>query len=331
MTFEQISKDIIGRKFNPIYLLCGDEPHYIDKISELIISKVLSDEEKEFNQTILYGLDTDVLSVESEARKYPMMANQNLVVIREAQLLKDIELLENYAEKPVPTTILVLCYKKKIDKRKKFFKAISKQGIVFESNKLYENQIPDWIIKHLSHAGYQISMKNATLITDFLGNDLALISNELGKIILNLPEGTNITGEIIEQHVGISKEYNTFELNNALGHRNILKANRIIQYFGQNDKKYPLLLIVINLYAFFTKVMKLHFAQGKSSGEVASSIGVHPFFLKDYQLAIRNYDKHKLVDIFHLLHEYDLKAKGIGNNSISDSELMKEMVYKIMH
>ena len=156
MTFEQISKDIIGRKFNPIYLLCGDEPHYIDKISELIISKVFSDEEKEFNQTILYGLDTDVLSVESEARKYPMMANYNVVIVKEAQSLKNIEELERYVEKPVPSTVFVLCYKKKFDKRKKFYKHIEKNGVCLESKKLYDNQVPDWISKLVSHAGFNI-------------------------------------------------------------------------------------------------------------------------------------------------------------------------------
>lgn len=331
MTYEQISKDIGNRKFSKIYLLSGEESYFIDKLSDQIISTVLSEEEKEFNQNILYGLDTDVLTVESNARRYPMMAEYNLVVVREAQLLKDIESLERYIEKPVPTTILVLCYKKKTDKRKKFFKAIDKSGVMAEFNKLYDNQVPDWIIKHVAQAGYQISVRNATLITEFLGNDLSHISNELGKIILNLPQGAQITGEIIEEQIGINKEYNSFEFNNALGHRNIIKANRIMFYFGQNEKKYPMPLILGNLYAFFSKVLKLHFLQGQGGKEMASALGVHPFFLKDYQMTLKHYNVEKLTGVMRLLHEYDLKSKGIGNNSVPDGELLKEMVYKILH
>lgn len=331
MNFEQISHDIQQRKFSPIYLLSGEEPYFIDKLSDLLIKTVLNKEEKEFNQSILYGLDTDILSVESEAKKYPMMAEYNLVVVKEAQLLKNIEKLEAYASKPVPTTILVLCYKKKPDKRKKIFKLITENGIHFESNKLYENQVPDWIIKQVSHAGYNISVRNASLITDFLGNDLSHISNELGKIILNLPEGTNITGEIIEENIGVNKEYNSFELNNALGHKNIVKATRIMLYFGENEKKYPIPLIMSNLYTFFSKILKLQFANGISGKELASFLGVHPFFVKDYQLAVRNYNRNKLIDIIGILKEYDLKSKGIGNNSTPDGELMKELVYKILH
>lgn len=331
MTFEQIIKDIKQRKFSPIYLLSGEESYFIDKISELLIKTVLSSEEKEFNQSILYGLDTDPVTVISEAKKYPMMAEHNLVVVREAQLLKKIELLESYAEQPVQSTILVLCYKKKVDKRKKVFKLLGQKGLHFESNKLYENQVPDWIMKHVSKAGYHISVRNATLITDFLGTDLANISNELGKIILNLPEGTNITGDIIEQNIGINKEYNSFELNSALGHKNVVKANRIAFYFGENEKKYPIPLIMSNLYTYFSKILKLHYAQGRSPKELPTFLGVHPYFIKDYQLAARNYNRFKLMDIIGVLREYDLKSKGIANNSVPDRELLKELVYRILH
>jgi len=331
MTYEQISKDISNRKFSSVYFLAGDEPYYIDKISNQIIDSALNEEEKEFNQSVLYGLDTDVLVVESEAKKYPMMAKYNLVVVKEAQLLNDIDKLENYVENPSPNTILVICYKKKPDKRKKIFKTLSKNCIFLDSNKLYESKVPDWIMKHVSHAGYHISVRNATLITEFLGNDLAHISNELGKVILNLPEGTNITGEIIEENIGINKEYNSFELNNALGHKNVTKANRIVNYFGQNEKKYPFPLIMGNLYSFFSKILKLYFARSISNKDLAAFIGVHPFFLKDYQFALRNYSAKKVVDIIETLHEYDLKSKGIGNNSIPNRELLKEMVYKILH
>ncbi len=331
MTFEQISKDIRDRKFKPVYLFSGEEPYFIDKLTNQLIDTVLTEDEKEFNQTIFYGLDSDVLNVESEARKFPMMSEYNLVVVKEAQLLSNIEHLENYMKNPAPSTILVLSYKKKADKRKNFFKSFSSKGVHFVSDKLYDNKVPDWIISHVSHAGYHISVRNATLITDFLGNDLSHISNELGKVILNLPEGTNISGDIIEEYIGINKEYNSFEFNNAIGHKNIVKTFRIVQYFGQNEKKFPIQMVIANLYNFFTKLLKLHYARGLSGKELGGFLGVHPFFVKDYQMAARHYNRSKIVSIIGILQEYDLRSKGIGDAGTSDGELLKELAYKILH
>ena len=332
MTFEQIIKEIKGRQFRPVYFLCGDEPYYIDKISNALQTTVLNESEKEFNQTIIYGLETDVLKVASEAKRYPMMSEKTLVVVKEAQHLKKIEELESYISNPVTSTVLVICYKnKKLDKRKSFYKAVAKSSLYFESKRLYENQVPDWIIKHLGQVGYQISIRNAQVITDFLGADLGHISNELSKIIINLPEGSSITGEVIEEFIGINKEYNTFELNNALGHKNVVKANRIIQYFGQNDKKYAFPMIVANLYSHFSKILKFHYVVGKSKSEQAQVLGVNPFFIKDYEHSAKNYSKQKLVDIIGILRIYDLKTKGIDNASVGSGELLKEMVYKILH
>ena len=332
MNYEQILSDIKKRKFSPIYFLCGEEPYYIDQVSHELSESVLAEEEREFNQHVLYGLETDVSQVIAESRKFPMMAPFNVVIVKEAQHLKDIDLLEKYFNKPAPSTVLVICYKnKKLDKRKSSYKALQKAGIYLETKKLYDNQVPDWISSHLGHAGYHISVRNALMINEFLGNDLAHISNELGKIILNLPQGSTVTGEVIEEYIGINKEYNTFELNNALGHRNVIKANRIVNYFGQNDKKYPIQMVISTLYTHFAKILKYHYVRGKAKGEQASFIGVHPFFLKDYDLAARHYGPGKILQVFDLLHDYDLKSKGIGNASVGSGELMKEMVYRILH
>ena len=332
MNHQKILADIKARKFSPIYFLCGEEPYYIDVICKTLEKQVLKEEEREFNQNIYYGLDVDVSDIIAEARKYPMMAEYNVVIVREAQLLKNINDLEAYFSKPIDSTILVLCYKnKKLDKRKSIYKTLQKNGIYYENKKLYDNQIPDWINAHLGQAGYNISVKNALMITDFIGNDLSNITNELGKIILNLPQGTTITEDAIEEYIGINKDYNNFELNNALGHRNILKTNRIINYFSRNNKKYPMPLILGNLFSFFSKILKFHYVQGKPRAEQAVFVGVHPFFLKDYEFAAKQYSLQKLVEIIEILHQYDLKSKGVGSASVSDGELMKEMVYQILH
>jgi len=332
MNHQKILADIKARKYSPIYFLCGEEPYYIDMIRHAIETQVLKGEEKEFNQNIYYGLDTNVPQIIAEAKKYPMMAEYNVVVIREAQLLKNIDDLNTYFSQPISSTILVLCYKnKKLDKRKAIYKTLQKNGTYYENKKLYENQIPDWISSHLGQAGYHISVRNASMITEFLGNELSNISNELGKIILNLPQGATISGEVIEEYIGINKDYNSFELNDALGHRNVVKANRIINYFSRNDKKYPMPLVIGNLFSHFSKILKFHYVQGKPKAEQASFVGVHPFFLKDYAFAAQKYPRQKLVEIVETLHEYDLKSKGVGSASISNGELLKEMVYKILH
>ena len=332
MNHQDILRDIQKRKFSPVYFLCGEEPYYIDLISQSISDSVLAEEEREFNQHTLYGLETDVSQVLAEARKFPMMAEYNVVIVREAQHLKDVEQFESYFAKPVASTILVICYKnRKLDKRKATYKNLSKTGLYLETKKLYDNQVPEWISSHLSHAGFHISVRNALMINEYLGNDLALISNELGKIILNLSEGSTVTGEVIEEYIGINKEYNTFELNTAVGHRNIVKANRIVNYFSQNEKKYPIQMVISTLYTHFSKILKYHYVRGKAKGEQASFIGVHPFFLKDYDLAARHYGPGKILDVMDVLHEYDLRSKGIGNASVAGGELMKEMVYRILH
>lgn len=333
MDFNQIINDLRNKVYHPVYFLMGDEPYFIDVISDYIEEHVLDANEKEFNQTILYGKDVDVLTLISEAKRYPMMANHQVLIVKEAQNLKDIETLASYLENPLKSTILVICYKyKTLDKRKSFSKTVDKKGVVLESKKLYDNKIPDWINDYIKDKNYIIGPKASLLLTEFLGNNLSKITNELNKLMLNIPEKSEITTAHIEQYIGISKDYNNFELQDALARKDILKANKIISYFDKNPKENPLIVTITALFSYFSKVLSLHYAPNKSnSKEVASLLGIHPFFVKDYELAGRNYNIRKTVEIISLLREYDLKSKGYDNTSASGGELLKELVYKILH
>ena len=333
MLFRSLNKKI----FKPIYVLVGDETYYIDVISDYIEENVLSESEKAFNQTILYGKDTNVGSIIEISRRFPMMANQQVVVVKEAQLIKKLEDLEVYVKAPQPSTILVLCIKqnpgiKTGEKVKKLFSQIAKIGVVFESKRLYEYQIPDWITTYLSKSGVSISPQSAELLKDYLGNDLSKIVNELDKLTITLPEGTKkITTEHIEQNIGISKDYNRFELNNAISNRDVVKANRIVDYFARNPGPNPLVLTTISLYQHFNKVFTYHFLKDKSERAVALKLGINPFFVKDYLRAAKLYSPKKCVDIFSLLREYDMRSKGVNNDSVDSGELLRELVFKIIH
>ncbi|MFN4235133.1 MAG: DNA polymerase III subunit delta [Bacteroidia bacterium] len=330
-TYEQILNDLKNKKYHPIYFLCGEEPYYIDKISDYIENHVLDEAEKSFNQTILYGRDTDAITIINEAKRYPMMADRQVVIVKEAQDIKKIEELNAYFENPTPTTLLVICYKKKsVDKRTAFGKNVSKNSVYFESAKLYDNKIPEWIDAYVKEKKYKIDPKAAIMLTEFLGNDLAKISNEIDKLILNISSNEIITPAIIEIFIGISKDYNVFELTKALGLKDVLKANRIVNYFAANPKNNPFILIISNLYSYFNKLIITHSLKNQSDNVIASELGVNPFFVKEYKTACANYDYKKLVEIISLLHEYDLKSKGVNNNQ-EDSELLKELVFKILH
>ena len=332
MKFEQIISDLKNQIYHPIYLLSGEEAFFIDEISDFIEKNVLNESEKEFNQTILYGKETDVPTIIETAKRFPMMSNYQVVIVKEAQEIKKIEELANYAAQPLTSTLLVLCYKyKKIDKRKVFAKTIAKTGVLFESPKLYENKIPDWINTQLQQKELSIRPKAALMLTEFLGTDLGKIANEIEKLAINLPKGTEITDALIEENIGISKDYNVFELQNALGKKNILKANQIINYFAANQKDNPMIKVVGVLYMFFSKLLIFHYLKDKSQNSIASALSVNPFFVRDYQTAAQNYSVKKLVNIVSLLREYDLKSKGVNNISSSDGELMKELVFKILH
>lgn len=331
MTADQLEKEITARRYRSVYILTGEEAYFIDRISNLIASTVLSDEEKEFNQSVVYGLETTAKAIESEARRFPLLAPYHVVIVREAQLAENLEDLTSYIQKPVPSTILVLCYKKKADKRKKFFKAGGESVAVLESNPLREYQVPEWITSYVSSKGFRISQANAVIITENLGTELSKIANEFEKVFRNIEKGKEIGPAEIEAYIGISREYNPFELNSALGSGNYKKAARIIRHFSRNEKKYPIIVIITTLFTYFTKILKLHYYPGKSSNELAALLGINQFFVKEYQAAARRYSRTKLIRIIKMLHDSDLKSKGIRSHGGDNGELMKEMLYGIMH
>ncbi|MEI7490238.1 MAG: DNA polymerase III subunit delta [Bacteroidota bacterium] len=318
--------------YYPVYLLSGEEPYFIDVVSDFIEENVLSEQEKEFNQTIVYGKDVDAITVMSYAKRYPMMSNYQVLIVKEAQDLDDIEAFLPYVQNPVSSTILVLCYKyRKLDKRKSLFKTIEKFGVVMESPVLYDNKIPDWISNYVKERGFSVSPKAAMLLAEFVGNELSKIVNELTKLFINLPAGSEITEDVVERNIGISKDFNVFELQKALGRKDVYKSNMIIRYFAANLKENPLVKVIPNLYSYFTKVLLYHYLPDKSRNNAASALSVNPFFIQDYQTAARNYPLHRLVAVISNLREYDLKAKGLDNASATDGELMKELVFKILH
>lgn len=332
MTFEQILTDLKNRIYRPIYLLSGEEPYYINEISDYIEKYILDDTEKEFNQTVMYGKDVDIPTIINNAKRFPMMANYQVLIVKEAQDLDKIEDLAPYLDNIQPSTILVLCYKyKKVDGRTSFKKNIEKKGIFFESKKLYDNQLPDWITNFLKQKNYNITPNATKLLADYLGNDLQKIVNEINKLIINVPAQTAITPDIIEENIGISKDFNVFELQKALGSKNIIKSNQIINYFAANPKENPLVKVIIILYPFFNKILTYQQLSDKSQKNAASVLGVSPFFIKDFEEASKKYSIEKLFQIISILHEYDMKSKGVENASTSDGDLMKELIYKILH
>lgn len=309
----------------------GDEPYYIDKISDYIEKNVLSEDEKGFNQTVLYGRDTSVEEVVSNAKRYPMMAEHQVVIIKEAQeLSRTIDKIESYAENPQPTTILVFCYKyKTLDKRKKATKTLEKNGVVFESKKLYENQVGSWINQVLTESGYKIEPKANAMLVEFLGTDLSKVNNEIEKLKIILPKGTVINAEHIEKNIGISKDYNVFEFRNALGEKNVLKANRIAQYFAQNPKDNPITLITSQVFSFYVQLLQYHGLSDKNPKNVAGVLKINPYFVKDYETAARNYPMRKVSSIVASLREIDLKSKGVGANALPPNELLKDMLIAV--
>ena len=329
--YEQLINDLKQKKYEPIYFLCGEESYYIDKVAEFIENNVLEEAEKSFNQTILYGRDTDPITIINEAKRFPMMAERQVVIVKEAQDIKKIDELNSYFENPTPSTLLLICYKKKgVDKRTAFGKNVSKKSVYFESAKLYDNKIPEWIDAYVKAKKYKIDPRGSLMLSEFLGNDLSKISNEIDKMMLNIPAGGEITPALIEKFIGISKDYNVFELTKALGERNVLKANKIVNYFAANPKNNSIIMIIANLHGYFSKLIITLAIKNQSDNVIASEIGAMPFFVKEYRAAITNYNFKKLVEIIALLHEFDLKSKGVNNNQ-DEGELLKELVYKILH
>jgi DNA polymerase-3 subunit delta len=327
-----IVDDIKQGNLKPIYFLMGEEPYYIDKISDFIENSVLDESEKGFNQIVMYGRDVSVDEIVSSAKRFPMMAEHQVIIVKEAQdLSRSIDKLEAYATNPQLSTVLVFNYKyKKLDKRKKVYKAINKNGLIYESKKLYENQVGDWIVKVLRGKKFSIEPKASQMLVEFLGTDLSKISNELDKLTSVLSEGTIISPNHIEENIGISKDFNNFELRKAVGNKDVVKANRIINYFSQNPKNNPLVMTISLLNSFFTQLLMYHGLKDKSKASVARALGVNPYFVDDYVSAARNYPMRKVSQVIGILRDADVKSKGVGANQ-SQADILKELIFKILH
>ncbi len=335
VAFDALQRELRAGQYHPIYFLHGKESYFIDSISDYIEENALSESEKAFNQTIFYGKETDPVTVIDAASRFPMMAERQVIIIKEAQDMKNLKGLEPYLAKPAATTVLVICHKhKKYNLNSNFGKKLKSKAQILEAKPLYDNQMPAWIIQHLKTKGLSLKQEVAALVAEYLGNDLSKVANELEKLSLNLPSGTEITAKHIEEHIGISKDFNVFELQKAIGQRQVLKANRIVQYFAANPRKHSMPVIVGSLYNFFSKLYIYTFLAKKPEKEILEGLKLHSaYFLRDYKSAARQYNRKQTEAVIHLLKEYDLKSKGVGFNTVGKSSdgLMKEMVWKILH
>lgn len=332
MQYNEIVSEIKSGKFRPIYFLMGEEAYYIDQITRLIEKTALPEDQQSFNQTVFYGRDTDLKTIIGEAKRYPMMADRVVIIVKEAQQLRKVEDLELYTNNPQPSTVLVLAYKyKTLDKRKKLYKVLSNGHVLFESKKLYDNQVPEWIGSNLRNRGYDSTVKARELLAESLGTDLGRIDNELGKLELVAAKGVTIDELLIEENIGISKDYNNFELIKAIGNKDFSKAIKIQQYFKANPKDNPLVVTISLLFGYFSKLMMVHQATDKSPKGLASLLRLNPYFVKDYQQGAINYDLKKLARIISYLRECDMKSKGVNNSSTSDDELLRELIFKITY
>ena len=328
----KIVKDINEKRIKPIYFLMGDEPYYIDKLSDYIEQNVLSEEEKGFNQTILYGRDVEVQDIISTCKRYPMMADYQVVIVKEAQdLSRTIAHLESYVLNPMPTTILVICYKyKTVDKRTTLSKALPKTGLVFESKKMYDTALPQWLKRVLSGKKLDIEPKATAMLIDFLGNDLSKISNEIDKLAIILPSGSTITPEIIEKNIGFSKDFNIFEFQKAIGQKNVIKSYSIAYYFHENPKDHNVVAVIGILFSFFSKLLLYHGLKDKSPKSVASALKISPYFVGDYEIGAKNYPMRKVSQVVASLRDVDVKSKGVGA-TLNDKELYKSLLFTIFN
>ena len=333
-TYEEIARDLKNRVYKPVYYLMGEESYYIDRISDYIAQTVLTEEEREFNQTILYGVDTDVASIINAAKRYPMMSEYQVVIVKEAQNVKKIEELSYYLQKPLMSTILVICHKNGVlDKRKKLAAEISKIGVLFESKKMKDAQLPGFIASYLKRKQVDIEPKASEMMAEFVGTDLNRMAGELDKLIITLPAGSRrITPEQKERNIGVSKDYNNFELRNALLTRDVLKANKIIKYFEENPKTNPIQSTLSVLFGFFSNLMLAYYAPDKTEQGIANQLSLQPTWkAKEYMAAMRVYSGVKCMQIIGEIRYCDARSKGVDNASISDGDLLRELVYKILH
>ena len=335
ISYESICKEIAERKFSPIYVLMGEEPFFIDQITDLLIENVLAEEERDFNQSIFYGADADAVSVINAARRFPMMSEYQLIVVKEAQLMRDIELLNAYAKHPLSSTVLVINYKyKTLDRRKSLAAAVEKNGILFESKKIPDYKMPGFITGLLQQRSLAIDAKAAQMLSDFLGNDLNRLSKELDKLAIVMAQmgSKRVTPELVERNIGISKEYNNFELIKALATKDVLKVNRIAQYFEKNPKTNPLQMTLAVLFNYFSNLLIAYYSKDRSEAGLMAALGLRSAFqLKDYQMGMRHYSAMKVFLSIGEIRKADAASKGVDNASASDADLLKELLYKIMH
>ena len=332
MDSKSIIKDIKGGKFLPVYVLHGDEAYYIDEISDAIQEHALEEHERDFNQSIVYGKEADLLTLISDLRSYPLMSERRLLILKEAQDFKLLEELNAYIENPLSSTVLVICHKyKAIDARKKLLKSAAKVGVIFKSDKVKEYQLVDWTLNMVKAKGFGITSKANMLLVESLGNDLSRIVNEINKLAIFIEPGTTINEVHIEENIGISKDYNIYELANAVAVKDYLKAMKIVNYFDQNLKPGDFIPIYSSLFKFFTQIMRIHFLPNKSQEAVARALQIHPFVANGLLSSKNNYSPKKIAANIELLHIYDLKAKGVGNQSMPAGELMRELVFQLLH
>lgn len=334
-TFEEICRQILAKKFWPIYILMGEEPFFMDRITDLLIENVLDETERDFNQIILYGADADAAAVLNASRRFPMMSKYQLVVVKEAQQIRDIELLAHYAKSPLASTVLVVNYKyKTLDRRKALAAATEKNGLLFESKKIPEYKMPAFITSFMQQQGITVDIKAAQMLSDFLGNDLNRLSKELDKLALILPEKApkRVTPELVEQNIGISKEYNNFELLKAVASKDVLKANRIILYFEKNPKNHPIQVTLPVLFNYFSNLLICYYSKDRTESALVAALGLrNTFQVKDYLTGLRNYSPMKVFNLISEIRNADACSKGVDNSSATDADLLKELLYKILH
>jgi len=331
MSVEKIITDWKKGSFKPIYWLEGEEDFFIDKAVDYAEHNILSESDASFNLSVFYGKDANWADVVNACRRYPMFAERQVVILKEAQQMRDVEKLESYVENPLGSTVFVVSYKeKKLDARKKFTKLVKEKGVLLTTKKMYDREVPEWTQTLVHSRGLTISPKGLALLVDHIGNDLTRIENEIDKLSVNLGKRTGITEDDIEQYIGVSKEYNVFELQAALAAKDLPRAIRIIQYFENNPKAGPIQLVLPSLYSFFSKVFMVFGAGASDEKSVAAAIGVNPYFMKDYMQAAKLYTYPGVEKVLLLLHQYNLKSVGVGSTNTEDASLMKEMVVKMM-
>lgn len=335
-TYEEICRNIKAKKFSPVYILMGEEPYFINQITDLLIENVLNESECDFNRIILYGADTKVTDIINAARRFPMMSEYQLVIVREAQLVANIELLASYAKNPLASTVLVIEYKyKKLDGRKSLSTAVEKTGVLFDAKKIPDYKMEDYISSVLRQRSFEADRKAAAMLAEYLGNDLVLLHQTLNKLQILLTDSPDkkITPELIEKNVGISKEYNNFELQRAIADKNVLKANRIVRYFGENPANHPIQATLPVLFNYFSNLLICYYSKDRSERGLMNTLNLRfPIQVKDYQSGMRNYSAMKVFTVIHEIRMADARSKGVDvTSSMTQSEIMKELLYKIMH